>query len=202
MFYDYRSEIELIDQLAHLDLAWARLNTEVQANIIKDNNYKSIIDFGCRYGVVNEFLSDYEYSYIGFDIHKELIDVANNRYSSNSNIEFKIGDWNRLSDLNINYPIDVLIFAKCLCYQSVEGNSDSIVDWFEKKSIKAFDVKAAIIEDLRNDQTDDSYTGLNCDVIYEGCQKILEKYSGEEIKLTNDAKYGNRSVFHIKFQSE
>lgn len=193
-----------IEEYSFLDLSWADPNHEAQAKIIKDNNYKSIIDIGCRYGRVNQFLSDYDYSYTGFDIREELVNEANVQFSSNSNIEFKIGDWDKIPSgvWNINSSIDVIIFSKILCYQSMGGNSDSIVDWFEEKSIKAFDVKAAIIEDLRNDQTTDPYTSLNCDVIYEGCQKILEKYSGEEIKLTNDSEYGNRSIFHIKLQSE
>ena len=69
--------------MSYLDTLEARPIFETQADIIIKNNFKGIVDVGCRHGPINDFLHDKnykEYEYYGFDTSPEPIEVAQKRW--------------------------------------------------------------------------------------------------------------------------
>ena len=65
--------------MSYLDTLEARPIFEKQADIIIKNNYKGIVDIGCRHGPVNDFLHEKsykDYQYYGFDTSPEPIEYA------------------------------------------------------------------------------------------------------------------------------
>jgi SAM-dependent methyltransferase len=62
------------------------LRFEQLCKIISNNGYFSILDFGCGYGALFEFLKhrNYRFNYFGFDISKEMIDNAKRKYYSDN----------------------------------------------------------------------------------------------------------------------
>ena len=81
--------------MSYLDTLQAKPIFEKQADIIIKNNYKGIVDIGCRHGPINDFLyeKDYkDYQYYGFDTSPEPIEYAQKRWIKENNIEIKKGD--------------------------------------------------------------------------------------------------------------
>jgi SAM-dependent methyltransferase len=50
----------------------------------------SILDYGCGYGALVDFLDakSIDYTYVGLDISTEMIDVARSRYADKQNVQF------------------------------------------------------------------------------------------------------------------
>ena len=83
--------------MSYLDTLQARPIFEKQADIIIKNNYKGLVDIGCRHGPINDFLKmkNYEdYQYYGFDTSPEPIEYAQQRWTNKNNIEVTIADIN------------------------------------------------------------------------------------------------------------
>ena len=102
----------------YLDTAEAKPIFEKQADIIIENKYKGIVDVGCRHGPVNDILQEKNYQfydYYGFDTSPEPIKIAQHQWSHKSNIDYKVGDWNKLEKVNFN--VDVIIFSGVLLYE-------------------------------------------------------------------------------------
>jgi SAM-dependent methyltransferase len=59
-------------------------------NIINPASEFSILDYGCGYGAMYEFikLKNSKFNYIGFDIASQMIEAGNKKYESEKNISF------------------------------------------------------------------------------------------------------------------
>ena len=93
----------------YLDTAEAKPIFEKQADIIIENKYKGIVDVGCRHGPVNDILQEKNYQfydYYGFDTSPEPIKIAQHQWSHKPNIDYKVGDWNKLEKFFDNYYND------------------------------------------------------------------------------------------------
>jgi len=101
--------------MSYLDTLEARPIFEKQADIIIKNNYKGIVDIGCRHGPVNDFLheKDYkDYQYYGFDTSPEPIEYAQKRWP---NYQYEVRDWANLKQ--VNFKVDCIIFSGVLLYE-------------------------------------------------------------------------------------
>lgn len=104
--------------MSYLDTLQARPIFEKQADIIIKNNYKGLVDIGCRHGPINDFLKmkNYEdYQYYGFDTSPEPIEYAQQRWTNKNNIEYEVRDWAELKQ--VNYKVDCVIFSGVLLYE-------------------------------------------------------------------------------------
>ena len=75
--------------MSYLDTLEARPIFETQADIVIKNNFKGIVDIGCRHGPINDFLKEKnytDYEYYGFDTSEEPIELARKR--SKKSIKF------------------------------------------------------------------------------------------------------------------
>jgi len=107
-----------MNDMWYLDTQEARPIFEKQANIIIENEYKGIVDIGCRHGPVNEILHDkgYQfYDYYGFDTSPEPIQVAEHQWCHKPTINYKVADWSKLE--KVSFKVDVIIFSGVLLYE-------------------------------------------------------------------------------------
>ena len=101
--------------MSYLDTIEARPIFETQADIIIKNNFKGIVDIGCRHGPVNDFLHEKnykEYQYYGFDTSPEPIELAQKRWP---NYQYEVRDWATLKKVSFN--VDCIIFSGVLLYE-------------------------------------------------------------------------------------
>ena len=101
--------------MSYLDTLEARPIFETQADIIIKNNYKGIVDIGCRHGPVNDFLHEKnykDYQYYGFDTSPEPIEYAQKRWP---NFEYEVRDWATLKE--VKFKVDCVIFSGVLLYE-------------------------------------------------------------------------------------
>ena len=101
--------------MSYLDTLQARPIFEKQAEIIIKNNYKGLVDIGCRHGPVNDFLHEKnykDYQYYGFDTSPEPIEYAQKRWP---NFEYEVRDWANLKEVKFN--VDCIIFSGVLLYE-------------------------------------------------------------------------------------
>ncbi len=104
--------------MSYLDTLQARPIFEKQAEIIIKNNYKGLVDIGCRHGPINDFLYEKgykDYQYYGFDTSPEPIEYAQKRWMNENNIEYEIRDWAELHQVGFN--VDCVIFSGVLLYE-------------------------------------------------------------------------------------
>ena len=101
--------------MSYLDTLEARPIFETQADIIIKNNYKGIVDIGCRHGPINDFLHEKnykDYQYYGFDTSPEPIEYAQKRWP---NFEYEVRDWATLKE--VKFKVDCVIFSGVLLYE-------------------------------------------------------------------------------------
>ena len=101
--------------MSYLDTLEAKPIFETQADIIIKNNYKGIVDIGCRHGPVNDFLHEKnykDYQYYGFDTSPEPIEYAQKRWP---NFEYEVRDWATLKE--VKFKVDCVIFSGVLLYE-------------------------------------------------------------------------------------
>ena len=101
--------------MSYLDTLEARPIFETQADLVIKNNFKGIVDIGCRHGPINDFLHEKnykDYNYYGFDTSPEPIEYAQKRWP---NFEYEVRDWANLKEVKFN--VDCIIFSGVLLYE-------------------------------------------------------------------------------------
>lgn len=144
-----RKEYSIAD-MAYLDTAEASVLYKCKANIIKDNGLTGVVDVGCRIGIVNEFLKDYNYNYYGFDTSSEPLEYAREQYKPHT---FDLRSWE-----DLQYPefdVDVVIFGSVLIYDKDPYSMFERICSFYKP-------KHAIIHEVDSRNTEElNYTDLS-----------------------------------------
>ena len=122
--------------MSYLDTLQAKPIFEKQADIIIKNNYKGIVDIGCRHGPINDFLyeKDYkDYQYYGFDTSPEPIEYAQKRWIKENNIEYEVREWAKLRE--VNFKVDCIIFSGVLLYEKEHYKMfTDIMDYYNCKN--------------------------------------------------------------------
>ena len=101
--------------MSYLDTLEARPIFETQADIVIKNNFRGIVDIGCRHGPINDFLHEKnykDYNYYGFDTSPEPIEYAQKRWP---NFEYEVRDWATLKE--VKFKVDCVIFSGVLLYE-------------------------------------------------------------------------------------
>ena len=122
--------------MSYLDTLQAKPIFEKQAEIIIKNNYKGLVDIGCRHGPINDFLyeKDYkDYQYYGFDTSPEPIEYAQKRWIKENNIEYEVREWAKLRE--VNFKVDCIIFSGVLLYEKEHYKMfTDIMDYYNCKN--------------------------------------------------------------------
>ena len=108
----------IMDDMWYLDTEQAKPIFEKQADIIIENNYKGIVDVGCRHGPINALLEKRKYTdydYYGFDTSPEPIEIARHNWRDNNRIYYEENDWANLRPARFN--VDCVIFSGVLLYE-------------------------------------------------------------------------------------
>lgn len=157
------------------------------ADIIKENNLKSIVDLGCGYSRVNEFLDDYDYTLVGVDNEPSVVDELLKTYMYNHNIEFHlwdINDWLVNAHnivLNIQHS-DCVILSGILYYYKKDA-----IDVIEK-IIEKINPKMIIICEPRQS------------VVYKSSNlfEIFSTWAYEAFSFDLDIRMGKRVVYALE----
>jgi len=102
--------------MSYLDTLEARPIFETQADIVIKNNFKGIVDIGCRHGPINDFLKEKnytDYEYYGFDTSEEPIELARKRWGNK--FRYEVNDWANLK--GVEFDVDCVIFSGVLLYE-------------------------------------------------------------------------------------
>lgn len=98
---------------SHLGVDWnsndsQELRFKILSQVLNEKNNFTILDYGCGYGALIPFLEqNFNFSYTGFDISKEMLKNAEENYKKLENITFT----NNLENIsNVNYSIASGIF--------------------------------------------------------------------------------------------
>tara|TARA_B100000035_G_C20744164_1_gene441049 strand:- start:28 stop:633 length:606 start_codon:yes stop_codon:yes gene_type:complete len=129
--------------MSYLDTLEARPIFETQADIVIKNNFKGIVDIGCRHGPINDFLHEKnykDYDYYGFDTSPEPIEYAQKRWP---NFEYEVRDWAELKKVKFN--VDCIIFSGVLLYEKDHYKMFTNIMNF-------YDCKNAIIQEPYHEQ--------------------------------------------------
>lgn len=122
--------------MSYLDTLQAKPIFEKQADIIIKNNYKGIVDIGCRHGPINNFLHERnykDYQYYGFDTSPEPIEYAQKRWIKENNIEYEVREWAKLRE--VNFKVDCIIFSGVLLYEKEHYKMfTDIMDYYNCKN--------------------------------------------------------------------
>jgi len=134
-----------IADMAYLDTPEAYPMFEKQARIIVKQNYKGILDIGCRHGPLNHILHDNlkytDYDYFGIDTSKEPIEKAQEDWKQFGSINYWQQSWN--DPIFLGFDVDVMIFSGVLLY--IKGNDER--EQFFENLMKSFNCKNAIIQE-------------------------------------------------------
>jgi len=125
----------------YLDTPEASPIFSTQAEMILTFRAKSILDVGCRTGVINKFLSNYDYEYLGFDSSVDSIEHAKLLYPKKN---FVVGDWDDIEKINGSF--DCIIFSGALIYKGANHR-----DFFTKYCNK-FKPKFVVIQEPHETQ--------------------------------------------------
>ena len=137
---DYKpEELEYLNSPA-THVLWERI-----AYYVKKHNSKDLVDIGCSTGAVNQFLTNYKYTYYGIDQSQYLIDEAVKRWG-NEHITFETGNWN-ITDTVVK--CDCLLLLGVLPYGlPVYGYSENISPWhIYNKLIEKYNPTQIIIKE-------------------------------------------------------
>jgi len=102
--------------MSYLDTLEARPIFETQADIVIKNDFKGIVDIGCRHGPINDFLHEKnytDYQYYGFDTSEEPIELARKRWGNK--FRYEVNDWENLK--GVEFKVDCIIFSGVLLYE-------------------------------------------------------------------------------------
>ena len=130
--------------MSYLDTLEARPIFETQADIVIKNNFKGIVDVGCRHGPINDFLHEKKYTdykYYGFDTSEEPIELARKRWGNK--FRYEVNDWANLK--GVEYNVDCVIFSGVLLYEKDHYKMFTNIMNF-------YDCKNAIIQEPYHEQ--------------------------------------------------
>lgn len=185
----------------YLDTVEARPIFEEQARIIMENNIKSIIDVGCRIGIVNEILYENgytDYQYMGFDTSPQPIEYATEVWQHCDNINYRVASMYDKESIAVDFDVDCIIWSGVLLY-----NPDNHMELFHDLSVDFYNAKHAIIQEPCKEQVPERFLkNMILNTIEESLWKYAEKYQSYSDTVI-DAKIfsGRRRIAHIGFNT-
>lgn len=167
-----------VEEMSYLDSEKASAIYKTKANMIQKHKLTGIVDVGCRIGMINKYLDDYNYNYYGFDTSEEPINLAKQLYPTKT---FEIRSWDELTIPNFN--VDVLVFGSVLIY-----SSDPIQMF--NRICNFYSPKFAIVHEVNDRNKEElNYTDLSY---------FKNRYDCEVIELDLDIPCGKRTIINVK----
>ena len=164
-----------IEDMSYLDSSEASVLYKKQADIVRSNQCKYLVDVGCRTGEINRYLKNYNYFYYGFDTSEEPISYAQKKYPQH---RFEVRDWNDLCFTST----DVVIFGSVLIY-----NKDPI-SMFER-ICEFYKAKRAIVHEVNTNNTEDlPYTNLD----------YFNQYKNTRYEFNLNIPVGHRTIIDVE----
>ena len=210
----------------YLDTEEAYPLFEKQADLIIENNWKGIVDVGCRHGPVVDILMDKGYTdfnYMGFDTSSEPIEYAQETWQEFDNIEYRVMSWNEFAPAGRskgqiqlgqgkNHETDQEWWDRAGVKFKVDFDVDVMIWsgvllyeptyhlWFFQNMHTAYGCQNAIIQEPLKDQRPECWReDLELQTIEHRLHMYKTKYSEyEEWKLDLDIFSGRRVIVRIK----
>jgi len=185
----------------YLDTPEAYALFEKQADLIIANEWKGIIDVGCRHGPINAILHDKgytDYCYMGFDTSTQPIEYAQETWQEFNNIEYRVLSWNEFKDnpdkFKVNFDVDVMIWSGVLLYEPTYHL------WYFQKMHMAYGCQNAIIQEPLKDQRPECWReDLELNTIEHRLHLYNNKYHEFETwKFDLDIFSGRRIIARVK----
>ena len=153
------------------------------AKFVKLNNCKNLLDLGCGYSRVNEFLTDYDYNISGVDTDAGCINYCKDTYNANS---YTVGDVTKLEHIDsiVNTPIDCIILSGIVYYFGAEKNNMPVEDYVDYL-IKLFNPKIIVMAEPRP-----SVAYISPDY-----SELFDRYAYVAKNHSLDIRMGNRIVY-------
>jgi SAM-dependent methyltransferase len=184
-----------MEDMAYLDTDEAYPLFEKQARIIKDCEYKKILDVGCRHGPVNKILhmnlKYTDYLYFGFDTSEEPINVANETWKDYDNIQYRQQSWEERIDPG--FIPDVIIFSGVLLY--IKDDQERW-DFFDEFMFYQQCSNAIIQEPYHFQRHWDDRLILNT-ITKKGLNFLYQDYNVDEHYLDLPIFAGKRVLYHV-----
>ena len=166
-----------IEDMNYLDSSEASVLYKKQAEIVRSNNCKCLVDVGCRTGEINRYLNNHDYFYYGFDTSKEPIAYAQKKYPQH---KFEVRDWDDLLFIST----DVVIFSSVLIY------SKDPISMFEH-ICNFYNTKRAIVHEVNNKNTEElPYTDLD----------YFNKYEHTRYDFDLNIPVGHRTILDVQYR--
>tara|TARA_B100001057_G_scaffold245052_1_gene245378 strand:- start:711 stop:1325 length:615 start_codon:yes stop_codon:yes gene_type:complete len=181
-----RKEYEMED-MWYLDTDQARPIFEKQADLIIQNNYKGIVDVGCRHGPINNFLEEKKYTdydYYGFDTSIEPIKLAKQKWRDNNKLKYEKNDWS--TPKKVDFKVDCIIFSGVLLYE--KDHYKMFTD-----TMKFYDCSNAIIQEPYHTQKH-----YDSRLVLKTITQDMNQYAiKEQFIIDADIFCGRRLIAHI-----
>lgn len=186
----------LFRSMDYLDTEEARPIFDTQKDIIIKNNFKGIVDVGCRIGIVNDYLYEAgytDYKYMGFDTSPQPIAYANERWEDIDNIEYRVADLMNKSSIAVDFEVDCVIWSGILLY--FPNNHLEVF----KDTHKFYKAQHAIIQEPCQSQDSDKWTeNLYLNTIETELEQYKKYYKCTFDTTVNcDIFSGKRRIIHL-----
>ena len=176
-----------MDDMWYLDTDQAKPIFEKQADIIIQNNYKGIVDVGCRHGPINNFLEEKKYTdydYYGFDTSIEPITLAKQKWRDNNKLKYEKNDW--ATPKKVDFKVDCIIFSGVLLYE--KDHYKMFTD-----TMKFYDCSNAIIQEPYHTQKH-----YDSRLVLKTITQDMNQYAiKEQFIIDADIFCGRRLIAHI-----
>ncbi len=186
----------MLRSMDYLDTPQARKIYEEQAEIIINNQFKGIIDIGCRTGTTNDILFElgYEnYNYMGFDTSPEPINYSNEVWEDFKNIEYRCASWEDKESIKVSFPVDCVIWSGVLLYQP-----ERHLKLFDEITANFYNSPNAIIQEPISNQKH-WIEGLKLKTIEDDLHLYKEKYKEyKETIVDAEIFSGRRKIVFIR----
>ena len=176
-----------MEDMWYLDTDQARPIFEKQADLIIQNNYKGIVDVGCRHGPINNFLEEKKYTdydYYGFDTSIEPITLAKQKWRDNNKLKYEKNDW--ATPKKVDFKVDCIIFSGVLLYE--KDHYKMFTD-----TMKFYDCSNAIIQEPYHTQKH-----YDSRLVLKTITQDMNQYAiKEQFIIDADIFCGRRLIAHI-----
>jgi SAM-dependent methyltransferase len=168
------------------DYTWNYLNStganplfQQIANFVKENQCNSILDIGCGYSRVNEFLTDYDYNIAGIDTDNECIKYCQDNYPKHN---YQVANALSLPTYD-NREFDCIILSGILYYFDKNGLPST--DEYVQSLIEKYNPKCIIISEPRPSESYQSPDFI----------PLLDRWAWSMKNVDMDIRMGNRAVY-------
>lgn len=160
---------------------------EKMADIVREKQCVSILDVGCGYSRINEFLDDYEYTLLGVDNDVDVVAECTANYDDADNISFTTSDILNFVENDTRTEFDCVILSGLLYYFKQDTYAWSAHELISN-IVKKYNPKTIIISEPRPS------------VVYKtsDLSKIFSTWAYESWFFELDIRMGDRVVYALE----